>query len=82
MQDVAQRINIAQKHLMQPMQSGNRLRRDRIIVEFPKTNLDRLCVNQSSPKLRFDELQDIVHLYFDAVGLDHENHPRLQANKL
>ena len=56
MQDVAQRVDIAQKHLMQPMQSGNGLRRDSIIVEFSKTNLDGLCVNQSSSKLLFYEL--------------------------
>jgi hypothetical protein len=61
MQDVAQRLDIAQKHLMQPMQSGNGLRRDSIIVEFAKANLHRLRINQSGPKLFFDECQDIFH---------------------
>ncbi len=61
MQNVAQRLNIAQKHLVQPMQSGNGLRRDSIIVEFAEANLDGLRVNQSGPKLFFDELQYIVH---------------------
>jgi hypothetical protein len=51
------------------MQSRNRLRRDSIIVEFAKPNLDRLCVNQSGSKLLFNELQNIIHSHFDAINI-------------
>jgi hypothetical protein len=43
------------------MQSGNRLRRDSILVELTKANLNRLRINQSGPKLFFDEFDNIFH---------------------
>jgi len=44
MQNITKRIDITQKHLMQPMQSGNGLRRDSIIIVF----MDRLLRRKRS----------------------------------
>jgi hypothetical protein len=80
-QNVAQRLDIAQKHLVQPVQSRNGLRRDSIIVEFAKTNLDGLCVNQRRSKLLFNEFQNIFHPYSDATSgalmLTNFSHPEV-----
>ena len=72
MQNVAQRIDIAQKHLVQPMQSRNSLRRDSILVELAQANFDRFRVDQGRPKLFFDQLQYVVHPCFDAINLDRD----------
>jgi hypothetical protein len=70
MQNVAQRIDIAQKHLMQPMQSGDSLRRDSILVEFAQANFDCFGIDQCRPKLFFHQLQYVVHSSFDAIKLE------------